>query len=445
VLRRVSDETPAPVRSLNPAVPAWLEALVARLLAKDPARRFRSAAEVAALLEHYLTHLRQPTTVPAPDLPPPAAGGCPEVGEARSRAAPVRRVLQRAWLPGLVLLAALGLGLYLAAQALPSGGGKRAEATHDFRGRPPPPGMVPFGPLKDGFIKAEPEGLRITLPRDRDNMTTVGLSMALTLGGDFDITTAFEVLQADPPPPGTKTYGVGLLMSVNEAARVGRLTRANDWQVATWDRWATVDGKRRFLFASSPATGKAGRLRLQRVGTTLHFLWSPDTAGDNFNEISRCDFGAEDVTLLRLELSTDTGDQPGALDLRLLDLKVRSDTLAAGQVFDPEEAPRIRSKGWLVAAGLLGLGLLVAWVALRVCLSLRGRRRTGKTSEPVAAPGSPAGPGAAELPVSFACPGCGKKLRARPDRAGKKVLCPHCGKPASVPAIQGSPVPRPST
>src|SRR5262249_28678624 len=31
--------------------------------------RFQSAAEVAALLEGYLAHLRQPTMVPAPELP----------------------------------------------------------------------------------------------------------------------------------------------------------------------------------------------------------------------------------------------------------------------------------------------------------------------------------------------------------------------------------------
>src|SRR5260370_20748514 len=57
VLRRVSDQAPAPVRSLNPDVPAWLETLVARLMAKSPGDRFQSAAEVAALLERYLAPL----------------------------------------------------------------------------------------------------------------------------------------------------------------------------------------------------------------------------------------------------------------------------------------------------------------------------------------------------------------------------------------------------
>src|SRR5205807_5330787 len=51
VLRHVSEETPAPIRSRNPAMPVWIEQLVVRLLAKNPEERIQSAAEVAALLE----------------------------------------------------------------------------------------------------------------------------------------------------------------------------------------------------------------------------------------------------------------------------------------------------------------------------------------------------------------------------------------------------------
>ena len=35
------------MNEVNPAVPAWLAEVIARLQAKDPARRFQSAAEVA--------------------------------------------------------------------------------------------------------------------------------------------------------------------------------------------------------------------------------------------------------------------------------------------------------------------------------------------------------------------------------------------------------------
>ena len=52
VLRQVCDTEPLPIRELNPDVPAWLAAIIGKLHAKDPARRFQSAAEVADLLEH---------------------------------------------------------------------------------------------------------------------------------------------------------------------------------------------------------------------------------------------------------------------------------------------------------------------------------------------------------------------------------------------------------
>jgi eukaryotic-like serine/threonine-protein kinase len=66
VLRQVSDQAPPLIRELNPDIPSWLETFIARLMAKNPAERFQSAAEVAALLEGYLAYLRQPVTITAP-------------------------------------------------------------------------------------------------------------------------------------------------------------------------------------------------------------------------------------------------------------------------------------------------------------------------------------------------------------------------------------------
>jgi serine/threonine-protein kinase len=66
ILRRVSDDDPRPLREINPQVPAWLEAIIARLMAKDPARRFQTAAEVAELLGRCLAHVQQPLLSPLP-------------------------------------------------------------------------------------------------------------------------------------------------------------------------------------------------------------------------------------------------------------------------------------------------------------------------------------------------------------------------------------------
>jgi hypothetical protein len=68
VLRKICESEPRDLRELNPAVPLWLLRLIERLLAKAPSRRFDSAAEVAALLEQCLAHVRQPATIALPDV-----------------------------------------------------------------------------------------------------------------------------------------------------------------------------------------------------------------------------------------------------------------------------------------------------------------------------------------------------------------------------------------
>ena len=59
VLRRVCDESPRPLRDSNPEIPSWLAAIVDRMLAKDPAQRYDSANEVAAVLSGRLARLQQ--------------------------------------------------------------------------------------------------------------------------------------------------------------------------------------------------------------------------------------------------------------------------------------------------------------------------------------------------------------------------------------------------
>jgi serine/threonine protein kinase len=61
VMKRVCDDTPWPIREINPAIPESLAAVVNQLLEKDPARRIQTAAEVAEKFEHQLAHLDEAT------------------------------------------------------------------------------------------------------------------------------------------------------------------------------------------------------------------------------------------------------------------------------------------------------------------------------------------------------------------------------------------------
>ncbi len=59
VLRQVTEQVPEPIQQVNPDIPDWLSEVIDRLLAKNPADRFQSAAEVAEVLARRLHHCPQ--------------------------------------------------------------------------------------------------------------------------------------------------------------------------------------------------------------------------------------------------------------------------------------------------------------------------------------------------------------------------------------------------
>src|SRR5262249_19821651 len=74
VLRRVSEDTPRPIRETNPEIPDWLVAIVEKLMAKNPADRYQSAGEVVEALGKHLAQLQHAAWVPPPP-PSPAPPG----------------------------------------------------------------------------------------------------------------------------------------------------------------------------------------------------------------------------------------------------------------------------------------------------------------------------------------------------------------------------------
>ena len=66
VLNRIANDTPRPIRKINPDIPEWLCQIIAKLMSKQRDDRFESACEVAELLEECLAHVQQPTAVSLP-------------------------------------------------------------------------------------------------------------------------------------------------------------------------------------------------------------------------------------------------------------------------------------------------------------------------------------------------------------------------------------------
>jgi len=100
-IRRVCDDTPRPIREINPEIPEWLVTIIDRILAKAPEQRFESTSEVAELLGAHLAHLQRPADVPKPTMPPTFAAG-------REQGPPGRPRRVR-WAAATAILALVGL------------------------------------------------------------------------------------------------------------------------------------------------------------------------------------------------------------------------------------------------------------------------------------------------------------------------------------------------
>jgi serine/threonine protein kinase len=108
VIRRVCDETPRPIREVNPDVPEPLCRVIDRLHAKKPAGRPASAREVVDLLTQLLSELNQSD-------PRLLRGTSTGQGPARHAGPADRRTgLSRPWLWAAAALALLAVGLGLA-------------------------------------------------------------------------------------------------------------------------------------------------------------------------------------------------------------------------------------------------------------------------------------------------------------------------------------------
>ena len=161
-LRRVCDDAPRPIREINPEIPAWLEAIIERLHAKDPAERFASASEVADLLGRCLAHVQEPGHNPLPTLT-----------DERGRKLPRRRSLLRQWRArvaiAIVTTAILaGAGLMFGRWPAVDPG---AAPTHDSQATDPSTSGSVGSTLTDAEFQAKTTEIRTRLEGMRESDT----------------------------------------------------------------------------------------------------------------------------------------------------------------------------------------------------------------------------------------------------------------------------------
>ncbi len=268
-----------------------------------------------------------------------------------------------------------------------------AEFYQDFRGSQfPTPPIKKFTQGNPDDIKPEPQGVRITVPRNELPSPRAGVGPTFRVGGNFEITASYELLSTGDQPKGG---GAGAVLQVlkdptapfPKNAAVTRVVHPKMGDVFAGTLSPIEEGGNpvtRFF----PNDLKAGKLRLVRNGSILRWQFSAGPA-DIFGDIRQpMEFGPQEVMV---RLFADPGKDKtgtGSVDLRFLDLRIRADAIpgAPKSVANPPDvlpgAPNVSNphaaipgapkslsnpptmRTWWIAGGVGGLLLLLFGTAL---------------------------------------------------------------------------------
>ncbi len=192
VLKRVCEGAPQPIREINPDVPEWLCAIVARLHAKKPDDRFASAHEVADLLTGRLSELQRHSGT-RPATPPKAPAPSPDVPR------PVRR--KWLWAAAAVVLLILAIGLVLTettgvtrltARLFPPAAPPTVAPVAE---KAPTPLVLPFD-AEQARIGQEAWARRLGAAVETTN--TIGMKLRLIPPGEFFMAPQYRVRISKP-------------------------------------------------------------------------------------------------------------------------------------------------------------------------------------------------------------------------------------------------------
>ncbi len=307
--------------------------------------------------------------------------------------------------------------------------------------------LLTYGPDAPACVKFEPAGLHITLPLGYPkNRPGTGVITDFGVKGDFEVTIAFEIPPGKNLPPPTNYATLRLWVVPHEPAEPEVWHKANQNRAGLGREITGRDGAGRFhanAFKFNPdvprdkwgnenfsktevptdkrfaTSAPSGRLRLVRKGADLIFSTSED-ADKEFKFLYKDDFGTKDLKNVRILAATGgTGD---AIDILVTDLHIRADAFVKGAVAPPPQpVAEPRSLAIPIAVGSAILVVLVLLLGGGAWLFLRNSRVAPSTKS------------AASDALIFACSQCGKKIKAKADRAGKTLKCPHCGNAVKAP------------
>ncbi len=161
----------------------------------------------------------------------------------------------------------------------------------------------------------EPAGVRVTIP----NGSPVGYSggnLRIRLGGDFQITARYTILNLEPPTGG---YGTGVGISVEETggerAALQRMIRVEEGHVFLGVRGERREGGAygyRSQFHDTSSEALSGWMRLERVGSRIRYqIAGPHS--ERFVQIHEAEFPPGEV--IKVLFKAQTGHSPTAVDV----------------------------------------------------------------------------------------------------------------------------------
>jgi DNA-directed RNA polymerase subunit RPC12/RpoP len=285
----------------------------------------------------------------------------------------------------------------------------------------------------------EPPGLRITLPRGfLGKRMGTGIGIDTLVKGDFEITMRYEMIQEPEPDGAGEGNCLFLWVDLNKPEmNRGFISRGvgPEKQFLTWYHLSQGENEKPIdVLRTFPAKGAVGRLRLVRTGSVLfHYVAEGNRA--EFTLLEQHPFGAEDLQSIRW--GGQTNGPNAALEGRFFDVRIRADSLPDLSTNPGAEpvptavpfVPKGAHAGWLAAGVGVGLAFLLA-SALGLGLILRWRHRG---LAPSAVPDAEIPSAAMPNSISFSCPECGMRVKARSASTGRKVKCPKCSQQVQVP------------
>jgi hypothetical protein len=266
------------------------------------------------------------------------------------------------------------------------------------------------------------------MPLNHAGTEPAGLSLAPGAHCDFEIAVGYELLTAAPSLGRGVGFELYLMLEtpVADALAFMRVKRPDGKDHFAGNYLKTVDGKRRGIQKVAPALAASGQLQISRRGTKFTCA-AADGPGGDLRELFSYDGDAADVRMIRI--AAYPGQSAAEVEVRLLDFRLRADHLKPELIAAldaPAPVPPAGGRLWLTLAVLIALAICLALVVTAILMFL-GRRRPGMTIPPGNATPNRRSAAPADGAISLPCSVCGKSLNVKPELAGKKVKCPHCG------------------